>query len=118
MPVTADPVANILVGTMITRYRCTNNRCLLPRTALINLRPNGHGDFIASGPCPKCGAGFHCVYGEYGPADLNNLYAEVGIRVTKMPNVRCTARCANATSVDCKCSCGGARHGIMEDIRR
>lgn len=101
--------------TQIERYRCTGSKCLRTAEQLVNMRPapNGRTDYvIASGPCGKCGAGGHITFGEYGPADLTNTYTVVGVKVTRMPNVRCTRRCMHATNLDCKCSCGGERHGV------
>lgn len=33
------------------------------------------------------------------------------IKGTYNPNVKCDARCLNATGSDCSCACGGANHG-------
>jgi len=102
----------------IQRFRCGANRCLFRATDLINLQPSTNplgrqGMYIGAGACPKCG-GFYRQQSEHGPASVKQTYEPVGLKITLMPNVRCTARCMNATSFDCKCSCGGERHGIVE----
>ena len=99
----------------IQRYRCDGSKCLRTADQLINIRqaPDGRRDYvIASGPCGKCGASFHMVYGELGPADLSNHYSIVGVKVARMDSIKCGRGCQSATSLECKCSCGGARHGL------
>lgn len=34
-----------------------------------------------------------------------------GLRARRVETIACTSRCTSATSADCKCECGGERHG-------
>lgn len=103
-----------MTAETVRRLRCYS-KCLFRDADLINVRAphDGRTDYvIADGPCPKCSASGHITFGELGPADLTNTYAVVGVKVTRLSTIRCTARCFTATSLECKCSCGGEQHGI------
>lgn len=100
----------------LTRFRCYS-KCLLRWSDLINPRWSDNdakrGVFVTgSGPCPKCAAGGHIVYNEFGPADRVNHYTRVGIKIGRPSTAPCDERCTGATTVECKCSCGGSNHGI------
>lgn len=103
--------------TTIRRLRCggIDRPHLLTADMLINPRPTTHGTagLEADGPCPVCGMGWQRgPFGALGPADRAGAYAWVAVKGTRMPTVRCTDRCWSATSVDCKCQCGGEYHGL------
>lgn len=74
-----------------------------PRTDLgHNVIVGGGGDMYCA---TKHGHGTVC-----GP--INEMIQWQGIKAT-LNTTTCDQRCWNATSVDCKCECGGARHGEL-----
>lgn len=110
------PLMNTTAGTTettIRRVRCDNCRRLYDPTTLINVKPGERPDYVlANGPCANCGAGGHVIFGMFGPVDIMHYYSVVGVKATKLSNVKCGGRCIEGKSIECKCSCGGENHGM------
>jgi hypothetical protein len=65
---------------------------------------------IADAGCPACGT----VWVETPGATFSRdgWARTVGLRVTRNPATACDAICAKAQGLTCRCSCGGAAHGL------
>lgn len=67
----------------------------------------------ATGPCPVCGLGWLADGQREGPAGRVNHYDSVLVKGTYSPDTKCRAACLDSASAECKCSCGGANHGMQ-----
>jgi len=46
------------------------------------------------------------------PAGMDRVFHVKGLKATLAPEKRCDGKCANSGAPVCKCSCGGAAHGV------
>lgn len=98
---------------MIIRARCSghdgyrNGRKHLvdiERLGETHVSPRDPRTIIANIPCPVCG-----MYWDGG----SSTYILVDVAGTKVQSVKCSAACMQSASGECKCSCGGADHGMF-----
>lgn len=78
---------------------------------------------LALGKCPRCKGGVSCTKAEAMDASWQvrsvccNRWTVVKSVQGSVTSRECGAHCTDATSMTCKCECGGLSHGIAWRVK-